>query len=55
MIALFSPWNWTEVSEGIVVSLAFVLGPLLWRLEKHHKQTMAAHKKTHERLEGRRR
>ena len=50
MIAILTAFNWTEVLEGMLVSLVFVLIPLLWRLEKHHKQTMAAHKKTHDHL-----
>jgi hypothetical protein len=45
-----SAWDWTEVTEGIVVSLVFVLLPILWRMERHHKQTMAAHRRTHEHL-----
>lgn len=48
--AVITPFNWTEVAEGMLVSLIFVLAPLAWRLEKHHKQTMAAHKKTHDQL-----
>lgn len=42
-MALVSTWNWTEVAEGSVVSLVFVLLPLLWRVEKHHKAAMRAH------------
>lgn len=31
-------WNWYEIVEGAVVSLAFVVVPLLWRIERHHKE-----------------
>jgi hypothetical protein len=40
-----------------MVSLMFVLTPVLWRVEKHHRraearhvETMEAHRKTHEHL-----
>jgi hypothetical protein len=58
MLALV--WNWYEIVEASVVSLVFftpTLGALLWRIEKHrrqsarqHVETMAAHRRTHEHL-----
>jgi methionine salvage enolase-phosphatase E1 len=54
---VFTSWNWTEVGESTVVSIAFVLAPLLWRVEKHRRQSvrqhaeqMAAHAKVHRQL-----
>lgn len=61
LILLITPWNWTEVKEGIFVSLIFVLVPLLFHAEKRyrirekeserrHDEQMKAHGKTHENL-----
>lgn len=36
-------WNWTEVLEGTFVSLLFVLAPILWRVEKHHRTSQQRH------------
>jgi hypothetical protein len=41
MLALTSPWDWTEIIEGTIVSLLFVLAPVLWRVEKHHRELRA--------------
>ena len=49
-LALTSPWNWTEVSEGVTVSLLFVLGPILWRVEKHHRASQRRHDEHDEHL-----
>lgn len=52
-----TPWDWTEVGEGIFVALLFIVAPLGWRAEKHHKanerrhaEAMEAHRKVHEHL-----
>lgn len=43
VIAVATPWDWTEVIEGIAVSLAVVLAPILWRVEKHRKTAERHH------------
>jgi hypothetical protein len=52
---VFSEWDWSEVIEGITVSVLFIAAPVIWRLEKHHRraeerhtEVMAAHKATHD-------
>jgi hypothetical protein len=47
MIAIVTPFDWTEIIEGIIVSVLFILIPVVWRLEKHHNQAMAQHEKHH--------
>ena len=62
MLALVStPWDLTEIIEGTVVSLSFILAPLGWRMEiharaarrqreAHHAEVMAVHAEHAERL-----
>lgn len=54
-MAMWTAWDWTEISEGILVSVLFVLMPVLWRVEKHmrhvHRSNAALHSRL-DRLEG---
>jgi hypothetical protein len=45
-------WNWYEVAEGAVTSLIFILAPVLWRMEKHHKEHVAVAEEHHAELLG---
>lgn len=61
MILVLTSWDWTEVAEGVSVSLLFISIPLAWRMEfnhrraqrqreHHHAEVMLAHRKVHEHL-----
>lgn len=53
-------WHWYEIAEGAVTSLLFILLPVMWRMEQHHRK-LRAHSEwmaqgmaeLHEKVDGR--
>jgi predicted outer membrane lipoprotein len=55
VIAAISSWDWTEIAEGILVSIAFVLIPVLWHAEnRHRKREREAERRHQEQMEAHR-
>lgn len=61
MILTATAWDWTEIAEGIFVSLLFVVGPIVTHAEARHRkreqesqrrhaEIMSAHAKVHKHL-----